>query len=66
MSEIMKPLMHELELLIRFLGQNTYSQDGHDLVAAVAQLVLALAPWIAADADDQLKAAVSGIFMDYV
>ncbi|KAJ3519839.1 hypothetical protein NM688_g9244 [Phlebia brevispora] len=56
-SAITKPLLSEIELLIRFLGQNAEGEDGRDLVAAVAQLVFALAPWISLDAEDKTAAS---------
>ena len=39
--------MVDVELLIRFLGQNATQQDGRDLVGAVAELVRSLGAWVA-------------------
>ena len=55
----MKPLLSEQETLIRFLGQNAGGDDGRDLMAAVAQLVQALAPWVTSDEEDKRNASVS-------
>lgn len=57
-SETMKPLLSELVLLIRFLGQNADLEDSRALVAAVSYLVLSLGPWIAIDGVDRTAASV--------
>ena len=51
-------MLSELDLPIRFLGQNAGVEDGRDLITAVAELVLALAPWISKDEHDKAAAAV--------
>ncbi len=54
----MKPLLSELGVLIRFLGQNAELEDSRALVAAVSYLVLSLAPSITIDGEDKTAASV--------